>query len=407
MWDFEDHYNSIYFNTHKFHDMMLMNSGSWLGKDDCHPWHDRCNKLIDMITPLQNADGYIIINGDTDAIKNVDMPSYIIKDLVVFFYEPLTLMQGEYLYFGQGDITSIPELEYLSEFNERNDNMYKITAYCCDYNIDKIFGQYKNIKLKTYDIFCLDTVTSWIEPMIDILERDTPLNSIANNFICPNFRYTAFREALVGYLSYKNYNKNNLLSFFYEHDPDIFETQFPNLKKSSYYDMIKEGIAKMQTNLPYHIDAVNPAICSHSEVLPYTNSTTNQVKNFLLVTRYKQSLFSLITESRYFTPMPCISEKTLKPLIYKRPFVIIGGPYSLQYLHELGFKTFGDFIDESYDNEENHVKRFETILKNVDYIANLNVRERIELFKETKEICEYNYRHIVNNQNFQLFSLEK
>lgn len=63
-----------------------------------------------------------------------------------------------------------------------------------------------------------------------------------------------------------------------------------------------------------------------------------------------QCHYHLITESDFdlannFTP----TEKTFKTLLVGQPFVIVGTQYFLKNLRTLGFKTYSDLWDESYD----------------------------------------------------------
>ncbi len=44
-----------------------------------------------------------------------------------------------------------------------------------------------------------------------------------------------------------------------------------------------------------------------------------------------------------------ITEKTLRALALGQPFVVVAGPHTLTYLQGLGFKTYRDVWDESYD----------------------------------------------------------
>lgn len=54
---------------------------------------------------------------------------------------------------------------------------------------------------------------------------------------------------------------------------------------------------------------------------------------------------TLDNESRVF-----FSEKIFKPVLAMQPFVLLAQHQSLRAFKELGFRTFGDFIDESYDD---------------------------------------------------------
>ena len=47
------------------------------------------------------------------------------------------------------------------------------------------------------------------------------------------------------------------------------------------------------------------------------------------------------------------------------PFFLYAQPYTLKYLNDNGFQTFGDIIDESYDEETDDKKRFEMLTKEI------------------------------------------
>lgn len=66
---------------------------------------------------------------------------------------------------------------------------------------------------------------------------------------------------------------------------------------------------------------------------------------------YNQAWFSLVNESRPNNDA-LITEKLAKPLLSRRIFVLFGAQHHLRNLRRLGFETFGDVIDESYDEIE-------------------------------------------------------
>lgn len=80
---------------------------------------------------------------------------------------------------------------------------------------------------------------------------------------------------------------------------------------------------------------------------------------------YDHTCFSLIAETHddyvkhlhfgelyvpYQGPWPFVTEKTFKPIQYQHPFMIYGQKDTLKFLHNLGFETFENLFDESYDN---------------------------------------------------------
>jgi hypothetical protein len=60
-----------------------------------------------------------------------------------------------------------------------------------------------------------------------------------------------------------------------------------------------------------------------------------------------------------------LTEKTAKVLAFGKPFVLLSGKNTLSYLHDLGYKTFGDVLDESYDSASNPSHRIQGIVKSL------------------------------------------
>ena len=86
----------------------------------------------------------------------------------------------------------------------------------------------------------------------------------------------------------------------------------------------------------------------------------------------------------------------MKPIANLQPFILLGSPYTLKILHDLGYKTFGDYIDESYDIEVDNVKRLQMVAAEVIRIANMSHSEHIELMHNVKHIVEHNQYIFLN-----------
>lgn len=57
-----------------------------------------------------------------------------------------------------------------------------------------------------------------------------------------------------------------------------------------------------------------------------------------------------------------LTEKTFKPIKNCQPFVIFGARHSLRRLRDLGYRTFDQVIDPSYDDIKNTSDRFESLM---------------------------------------------
>ena len=107
------------------------------------------------------------------------------------------------------------------------------------------------------------------------------------------------------------------------------------------------------------------------------------------------SYFSIVTESHYREYCGFLSsEKIMKPLINMQPFFVLGQPYTLKYLQDSGFKTFGDIIDESYDNEVDDVKRFNMVTDEIVKLFTENSLDEIhDIYYSIVHILEHNVKH--------------
>jgi hypothetical protein len=89
-----------------------------------------------------------------------------------------------------------------------------------------------------------------------------------------------------------------------------------------------------------------------------------------------------------------LTEKTLRPIACAHPFVLAAGPGALKYLHGYGFKTFGDFWDESYDDEADTVLRLEKIINTMRQIQNLSPDD----WQKIQCIADYNQQHFFSEE---------
>jgi hypothetical protein len=71
----------------------------------------------------------------------------------------------------------------------------------------------------------------------------------------------------------------------------------------------------------------------------------------------------------------------------------------------MGFKTFSEFWDESYDLETDHKIRFEKIMSVVKFIARWTEEQRIEFTHKIKDIVEYNVKHLNTMPNKEIDNL--
>jgi hypothetical protein len=134
---------------------------------------------------------------------------------------------------------------------------------------------------------------------------------------------------------------------------------------------------------------------------------------------YLKTYLSIVTESIFFQehtdfPSGYLSEKVWKPIGHCQPFILAGPSKSLEHIRErFGYKTFHPYIDESYDNEDDDLKRLQMIQIEIAKFANKTKEEKDQFLNDVKEICLYNqnlflkygknsYEVLYNNKEMQL-----
>jgi hypothetical protein len=102
---------------------------------------------------------------------------------------------------------------------------------------------------------------------------------------------------------------------------------------------------------------------------------------------YLDTYFSLVTETVFDYPYTFRTEKIWKPVAIGHPFILVSNAGYYRDLHDLGFRTFGHVIDESFDNIENNQDRLSRIITVVKDLCNQDLSAFIT---ETQEVCKYN-----------------
>jgi hypothetical protein len=105
---------------------------------------------------------------------------------------------------------------------------------------------------------------------------------------------------------------------------------------------------------------------------------------------YKDILIDMVVESHVTGNTFFPTEKTFRPMWLKKPFIIFASRDYLEYLRQMGFKTFWQFWDESYDGYETK-DRLAKIIDLIDWLAAKPVDELVIMYDKMKDILDHNY----------------
>lgn len=316
----------------------------------------------------------------------------------MFLYEPVS-----YYIKGSHD----HNLGYYSEFHSKHnlsnkiradelDSIQKfakdigtiITVHSCDYRLDKYVGEhYPNLKLLCNDLFLRQACTSWMPDVV--YDR-----KITKPFWCGNGRYTIHRHIIMSYLADKPGN----YSWHFKDNDD-----FISKKWSNYVDWVEdielEEGAKLLNTKSFSLDFKTNTVEileKNGHYIPdgaFSNPNINYRKTFL------NSFVCIINETRFAQPTGNVSEKVIDAINYANPFILVAPPKSLEMIKKIGIKTFSDFWDESYDQEENHNKRMKMIFNLIDEINNKPISELNNIYKQMIPILKHNRTIIENYKN--------
>jgi hypothetical protein len=188
------------------------------------------------------------------------------------------------------------------------------------------------------------------------------------------------RIGIVSHLK-TNYCNQSSLGFFSDpHNVDmreLFETQ--QLFQNNVHSFV--NFANLLECFPIRytdVDAYTPGQLM-------TDGYVDQTKNI-----YKDFFVDIVAEP--FTTGNCffITEKTVRPMLLKKPFIIMASKNHLEYLRQMGFRTFGDFWDEDYDGYEG-AERYTRIIQLIDKLAE-NSSDKLEsIYWDMQYTLDHNY----------------
>lgn len=112
---------------------------------------------------------------------------------------------------------------------------------------------------------------------------------------------------------------------------------------------------------------------------------------------YKKIFIDIVCETWHegccFSP----TEKIFRPIVFETAFLVYGPKNYLKNLKSIGFKTFNDYWDETYDNFEG-VKRLRMIEKVINSLSKLSINQLVSLNNTIRPIILHN-KNILKNLN--------
>jgi len=142
-----------------------------------------------------------------------------------------------------------------------------------------------------------------------------------------------------------------------------------------------QNFAEIWKQLPMALHDVAEYTPGQQQSDGYVAQTKNLYPNFLI---------DIVAEP--FTDGDCFfaTEKTVRPMMLKKPFILMGSKNYLDYLHQMGFRTFADFWSEEYDGYEGK-ERYIKILQLIDNLSKKSIDELQRMYWDMQYTLDHNY----------------
>lgn len=157
--------------------------------------------------------------------------------------------------------------------------------------------------------------------------------------------------------------------------------------------------------------AINDSLKLKSKIFDFTVSDKSYAdplivgnsKNYVIQYDFYQHIgLDITVETVFDYPCPYISEKVFRPISCKRPFIVVGASHTLKLLQSLGFKTFSNIINESYDDIVDPEQRLVAVINEINNFVNRPISAIISDVKKCKTTLDYNFDQLLNFENNEL-----
>jgi len=235
---------------------------------------------------------------------------------------------------------------------------------------------------------------------LDTLPEQLPTTHF--NYLAGNYHYDRFM--LLQGLYQKDILKCMHWSAYRKINTDIHRN---NHFENNFLDFCKSNLPRTMINLDVHNkfpeDVLDPSQYRNDSFIVDANNVDAEIFKSSAITITVDTLSNTLP-SIYDSDWHTVEEKAnltmfytkkiIKPILHKRPFITcIGkGKGADKYLKDMGFKTFDNVWDESYFNANTPKERVDSIVELCYNLSKLNVNE---IYEDTKDICEYNYKILI------------
>jgi len=396
----------------------------------------------------ENTDNFIVFNfREPSYDKKFDLLKTMDKEFIDLINRDKVRLLIEYV--GEGMVYDSWFVDLHTILNDKNINGSSVYFVCDDQRLEE---NYKEWALENKECFngnkiniirslnWITTVGKWHDDLLKVTEGDyyNSGNIRPKKFNYVNGAFKQWRLLLVTELFRLGLDKDGYISLIGNYGEEI-PTELKTgdkIHKKYYKDIIYPKIplltelekdtkyAKRVTDYYKNTDFKSPTWRKNNLIRHQSGRTeatgeawkthltwmgehnTNSGFEFSHPTQLcRNSYFSILVESIWPEGNNILSngvfpsEKTWKPIWGMQPFIVVSSPGFLNWLRGLGFETFPEFFDESYDEIRDGNIRFESILNEIKNICSLSYDELNEKYYRAWPKLKYNRDKLIEMTN--------
>ena len=233
--------------------------------------------------------------------------------------------------------------------------------------------------------------------------KATPWESLHNIYSCPEYPNIDVEHVKwsggVSWFWYYMYRKYKGKHHDFMHENKKYDFLYLNKLIRGHRQRLFEQIEPLMKNSLYTNWEKNIKLSPEYE-LPWAQQYPRVGKDQDIYEKpYNDTKYSVVSETNDTDNEVFMTEKIWKAIMAQHVFVVHGNYLYLRRLRELGFKTFSDYFDESYDLELNKKKRIEKI---VDTCRDLLSKDWKHIYLQTKALRQHNYNTFFDKEKLSL-----
>jgi hypothetical protein len=202
-------------------------------------------------------------------------------------------------------------------------------------------------------------------------------------FMCLYGRPTAARLVLASHMFEHHADKSHIHMKYSNSDNEL--QLFELNKVVTYSQDYIEPIGRMIKHMPL-------------EIAPKTNYVTwgyDWAHESVLTAKYQDIFVDIVGETFVDGCTFFPTEKIVRAMLLKKPFIVYGSCNFMEYLRQMGFKTFYDYWNEDYDSYSTK-ERLTRMIDIINHIADLPSTTLRQMLASMQDVLDHNHDLIVN-----------